>query len=260
MNRNKKTPLKFILKTLLTHSQQNILVKIRAHFIAIRDILFSGDFKKKPKLITKSYSQVGQESFVAYINNFKQNGYFVEIGAGSPVQNSNTHYLNTQLGWNGISIDINSEYEIEFMKFRTNDFISADATEINYESILNKHKFPNFIDYLQVDINPAENSLKALKKIPFNKFKFRAITYEHDSYVNEYHNDLKAEARELLLSNGYTLVAKDVSVSGYAFEDWWIHRELLDNEHLIAFWKSGKNGLSLFSRTSQLRKIISDVF
>ncbi len=49
-----------------------------------------------------SYSQLGQDLEVIKSYNYKENGFFIEIGANDGIYFSNTHLLETQYKWNGI--------------------------------------------------------------------------------------------------------------------------------------------------------------
>ena len=44
--------------------------------------------------------------------------------------------------------------------------------EIDYKKLFEDNNMPIDIDYLQIDIEPAHNTLECLKKIPFNKYNF----------------------------------------------------------------------------------------
>ena len=90
----------------------------------------------------------------------------------------------------------------------------------------------NIIDYLQLDIEPSKNTFEALLLIPFNKYKFRVITYEHDHYV-DMSKIYREKSRRYLESVGYTLVFNDISPhSDCTFEDWWVNKDLIDAEVL----------------------------
>jgi hypothetical protein len=100
---------------------------------------------------------------------------------------------------------------------------------VNYEKLLTKY-FPgqNNIDYLQLDIEPPKNTYEALLSIPFDKYKFAVITYEHDDYI-DISRSYKQKSREYLQSLGYILVVNDVSPDqNSSFEDWWAHPDLVD--------------------------------
>ena len=49
-----------------------------------------------------SKSQLRQDLFVLSETNFKRNGYFVEFGAASGFQLSNTYLLEQNFSWSGI--------------------------------------------------------------------------------------------------------------------------------------------------------------
>jgi|688.fasta_scaffold1190626_1 hypothetical protein len=51
---------------------------------------------KKPRLLKRSNSQAGQESFVCFYNGYKSDGTYVEIGSGDPISGNNTYLLETR--------------------------------------------------------------------------------------------------------------------------------------------------------------------
>ena len=57
-----------------------------------------------------------------------------------------------------------------------------DATTVDYKAIFEENNFPNQIDYLQVDIEPAQQTLNALLQLPHDDYRFSVITYETDVY------------------------------------------------------------------------------
>jgi FkbM family methyltransferase len=60
--------------------------------------------KNKGKKI-KTYSQIGQDTWLlSYLNN-KRNGFFVEAGAGDGIRLSNTYLLEQDYGWTGICVE-----------------------------------------------------------------------------------------------------------------------------------------------------------
>lgn len=64
--------------------------------------------KSKAKLIELSkltQSFCGVDLFVAYKSNFKNDGYFVEFGAGDGIKASNTYILEKGLNWKGLLIE-----------------------------------------------------------------------------------------------------------------------------------------------------------
>ncbi len=53
-------------------------------------------------LAAQSHSQLFQELWALWMSGGKRDGYFVEFGASSGVKLSNTWFLETAMGWNGI--------------------------------------------------------------------------------------------------------------------------------------------------------------
>ena len=188
--------------------------------------------------IKKNYSQIYQDIFVLIITNGKENGTYLEIGSGDPIYGNNTYLLEKDFKWKGLSIDINNFYKNKFIEKRLNNFICENALNINYCELLlnNKEIFENnIIDYLQIDCDPCENSYEILLKIPFDKYQFKIITFEHD-YYNDKNQIIRQKSRDYLLNKGYQLIAGNISPNDFnnPFEDWWINPKLINiNENLI---------------------------
>lgn len=175
-------------------------------------------------------SQVYQDIFVLTMLNGKENGFYLEIGSADPIKGNNTFILESLFNWKGISIDYN-ETEIEkFIKVRKNKAICRNATTINYEALLSGINAPETIDYLQVDCDPPKVTYDTLLAIPFEKYKFAVITYEHDYYADarKIYRDL---SRKYLQSFGYVLVVNNIAADDKnSFEDWWVHPDLVEPE------------------------------
>jgi hypothetical protein len=76
------------------------------------------------------------------------------------------------------------------------------------ESILVEYDVPSEIGYMNLDIEGAE--YEVLRVFPFDKYKFKCISIEHNFEVEKRNNIFK-----LLVSKGYQLV-KTVHV-----DDWY---------------------------------------
>lgn len=190
-------------------------------------------FKNSNK-IERNYSQVYQDLFVLSMLDGKEKGTYVEIGASDPYYNSNTALLEKDFGWTGVSLEINEEEVNKFNLERSNKCILQDATTVNYEELFNNNGLTEVIDYLQVDVEPAEVTFNVLLSIPFDKYKFRVITYEHDYYLN-HPVDYKKLSRKFLEAQGYKMIVGDIAPdSNSTFEDWWVHPELVDSEIITA--------------------------
>jgi len=69
-----------------------------------------------------------------------------------------------------------------------------------------------------MDLEPPTVTLEVLKRIPFDVYTFRVITYEHDGYRNL---GTVEPSRKLLEKHGYIL---DKTVNNQ--EDWYITTDL----------------------------------
>lgn len=181
--------------------------------------------------IDKNYSQSMQDMFVLSMLNGKKYGRYLEIGSAEPFINNNTALLEKQFDWTGISIDINKSVVSQFKKERVNDVFCLDATQIDYAEFLKEKGFTEYFDYLQIDCDPPSISLKILKSIPFDKYKFATITFEHDFYIDP---TVKEESRKYLISKGYVLCVSDIAYNQInSYEDWWVHPDLVDVDILL---------------------------
>jgi hypothetical protein len=182
--------------------------------------------------IEKNNSQAYQDMFILSTLNGKREGTYLEIGSEDPVYKSNTYLLENKFDWKGISVEIDAPEVAKFRSQRKNPVICADATKINYTSLLSKAGFGNVIDYLQIDTEPSSTSFEALLSIPFDKYDFRVITFEHDHAV-DVTRTYREKSRRYLRSLGYKLVVPDIGPTDwYPFEDWWVKPELVDMERL----------------------------
>jgi hypothetical protein len=186
------------------------------------------------KDIENNYSQVYQDIFVLSMLNGKKDGTYLEIGASEPFHNSNTALLE-KLGWTGVGLEIDNNLIENYNKHRKNKALCKDALAVNYSSLISENFSSEVIDYLQLDIEPSKNTFEAMLAIPFDKYKFRVITYEHDYYV-DMTKSYRDKSRNYLSSMGYTLVVKDISPDNNSpFEDWWVNKELVDAKMLQKF-------------------------
>jgi hypothetical protein len=181
------------------------------------------------KLYSESNSQAGQESYVLNVLNEKRGGVYVEIGAFDAYRYSNTSLLENGFSWQGIAIEIDKKYTKKYNKARRNKCINADAITFNYRDLFAKRQYPSTIDYLQVDIEPAGNTLNALLALPHNSYQFRVITFEHDLYATPDNIQIKDCAHEFLKGLGYFRTVSNILNLGNAFEDWYVHPTHVDD-------------------------------
>lgn len=181
-------------------------------------------------------SHAAQDRFVLCVLGAEPNTY-LEIGAGHPTDISNTHLLEL-LGWRGLSVDNGAHRWRRWFKSapmrdrleklwsveRKNEFMLADATQLDYEALLSTRQYPARMGYLSLDID--DYTTQALARIDFLKRTFSVITAEH--CVCNGDNKQQQEQRTFFESEGYVLACADVCHAGQRFEDWWLSPEVFD--------------------------------
>lgn len=204
--------------------------------------LYSKDKHNKLKVkfagsetIEQNYAEAYQDMFVLTMHNGKKNGTYVEIGSGHPTYGNNSYLLEKDFDWRGVSLDISEEFVKEHNAERKHTCLLRDATTVNYDKFLTGLDLPTTIDYLQIDVDPADVSYKVLLSIPLEKYKFGVITFEHDHYADP-KSDVRTKSRKYLESYGYKLVAPNISPDdNRPYEDWYIHPELIDTSKIELF-------------------------
>ena len=192
--------------------------------------------------IQKSYAQSHQDLFALLVGKGKKNGFYLEIGSGDPELHSNTCLLEREFDWKGISIDLAFSPTQRFRAIRDNTCLQTDALNIDYSQLLSEQSAPKVIDYLQIDIDPPQSlSMDVLLKIPFEEYKFKAVTFEHNHYENQ---GIRERSREYLKSKNYKLVVSDISFyEDKSYEDWYVHASVpfsINNMDLSSEPKTGK--------------------
>jgi hypothetical protein len=167
-----------------------------------------------------SYGQAHQDLFALFMLDFKRNGTYLEIGGADPIEANNTYLLEHYFGWSGLSIDIDPQLVARFNAERQNRCLLGDATNFEFGPHLHEYARDGRIDYLSLDVDPADVTYRALRNLPMNTLRFSVITYEHDAYLSGPSYMLRS--RDYLAGLGYQRVVSNVSVRQRDFEDWWI--------------------------------------
>ena len=181
------------------------------------------------KIHENGKGQAGQDSFVLNVLNEKRNGWYVEVGSSDPVIYNNTYILETEYDWQGVGFEWDQGAADIYNSVRKNKCISADATQFDYLKYFKDNAFPKQIDYLQLDIEPAYQTLAALKQIPLTEYRFSVITYEHDLYADPANKEIKEHYIRILSSFGYKLLVENVNDGSpdRIFDDWWIDPQVI---------------------------------
>ena len=167
-----------------------------------------------------SQEWTAQDKFVAETLKFKKNGTFLDIGCHHYKNISNTYYLESELNWSGIGIDLQCHFEQGWIQNRPNSkFICTDAATLDYKQLLQKNNMPKVIDYLTVDIDPPVQTFKALLRLFETDYIFNVVTFETDYYREKNTRDI---SRQIFKERGYVFI-KEL----YNQDDFYIHSSIL---------------------------------
>ena len=203
--------------------------------------------------LSTSKSQNGQDLFALLINEFKYEGCFIEIGATNGVALSNTYLLENEFNWTGLLVEpakiwhkdlfVNrkcyistkcvlntSGDEVIFNETKKRSLSTIDSYSnnddwslsrvsgnkykvetITLNDLITEFKLPEVIDFLSIDTEGSE--LDILSSVNFSRYRFRAITCEHNFTSN------REKIYNLLTSNGYQRVHENLSLG----DDWYVY-------------------------------------
>lgn len=189
--------------------------------------------------IEQNYSQSLQDIFTLSVLNGKKNGTYLEIGGDDGININNTYLLESQYDWTGLAFEWLEPGWNCYVSKRKNPCLCEDATKADYAKLFVDYKFPKQIDFLQVDIEPAQQTLDSLKAIPHDDYRFSVICFETAIYLGQGMH-VQQEQIDLLQSLGYVMIAKNVSnVGNDPFEDWWVDPTAVDMERLAPYIEAG---------------------
>lgn len=174
--------------------------------------------------IQRNYTGVMHDMFVLSALNGKKDGTYVEIGGGLPFIGNNTWLLESEFNWRGISFDLDESKVNLYNSLRKNKCFRENACTVDIDRFLTENNLGPHIDYLQLDVDPAPQTLQALMNIPLDKYSFSIIQFEHEfcHNGNEYFGNT---AHEHLTSYGYKLAVKNLHD---ASEDWYYNPNTVD--------------------------------
>jgi hypothetical protein len=76
--------------------------------------------------------------------------------------------------------------------------------------------------------------------IPFDKFRFAVVTFEHDYYA-DLSKQIREKSRDFMKSKGYVLTIGNVSMNDDCpYEDWYVHPELVDMKNFTIIEEPNK--------------------
>lgn len=128
-----------------------------------RDLLATG----KPL-----YSHAKEELIIRDFFQDQRGGFFLDVGCGHPIQDSNTYYLEKHLGWSGIGVDALPEFARKWRRNRpTSKFFNFLVTDHAGTS-------EPFFRAELLDISAAEKPMRVLdgRPLKFEEIRVPTIT------------------------------------------------------------------------------------
>ena len=119
--------------------------RLAASALALALLLVAGCSRQHRDIVgteKKLYSQNDEELVIRDFFQDRRGGFFLDVGASQPVENSTTYYLEKHLGWSGIAIDALVDYQAawavtrprsEYLVYLVTDH--AGAMETFYKSM-----------------------------------------------------------------------------------------------------------------------------
>jgi FkbM family methyltransferase len=119
--------------------------RLAASALALVLLLVAGCSPERRDIVgteKKLYSQFDEELVIRDFFQDRRGGFFLDVGASQPVENSTTYYLEKHLGWSGIAIDALVDYQAawavtrprsEYLVYLVTDH--AGAMETFYKSV-----------------------------------------------------------------------------------------------------------------------------
>jgi FkbM family methyltransferase len=241
--------LKIVNLTVLNTSNYNSLKEYQKDIVKILEIP-NKKIKEIIKIMKVSKSELFQETYVLFKNNFKKKGYFVEFGAKDGIDFSNTLILEKKFNWKGILAEPAKIYHSKLKKNRPNANICTDCvyditnSKIDfYEtrdpqfSTIQKYKKSDahirikknvyqvktisLLDLLKkyqapkfidyLSIDTEGSEFEILNNFDFKAYQFKIITVEHN-FTNS-----RDKIYNLLIKNGY----KREFVGLSKWDDWY---------------------------------------
>lgn len=148
-----------------------------------------------------SYSQEGEDKVLARFFEYKNNGFYIDIGAHHPIRFSNT-YLFYKRGWRGINIDAMPGSMEAFREIRTED--------INLEiPIAFRREFLNYYIFNETALNTFSKE-EAEKKDGLRNYKV-IKTLQLEAFP-------LSEILDKYLPSGQHIDFMSIDVEGYDFE------------------------------------------
>ena len=126
-------PAIYLIGAFIYHKSRNTVVRLTSIVNGYRY------FSPKPSF-GPYFSQFGQDRALESLGLLVNGGVFVEVGSNHPMNNSNSYYLESKLGYSGISVDPIDYSELYRQHRPKTEFINAAIDSTRSSVILNLAK------------------------------------------------------------------------------------------------------------------------
>lgn len=211
----------------------------------------------------KDEAGCGQGWLVSSLLGCKKDGYYIDLGAATATNGSNTLMLERDFNWQGICFEANPASWDGLKKRRCNlveaaigsptdtqvtmslelghdggivcptcdtTQVQAGRTELRtiaLADILQKLGAPSTIDFFSLDVEGAESMI--VDGFPWDKYRFTVLMVERP----------KPDLRKTLQSHGYHYLRQNCNC-GMGFGDQtWIHESMPGLQHVLETFKNG---------------------
>jgi len=201
-------------------------------------------------LVQRSSGEFFQDLWALWEAGGKREGFFVEFGAASGKEKSNTYFLEKAMDWKGIVAEPNPNFVASVRKHRScivsdkcvysisgeriaflatrvgelsriasidpqdghkrNGHTIVEVETISLDDLLIEGRAPRDIDFLSIDTEGSEYAI--LSHFDFDSWNIRAVAVEHN------HTKMRESILELLTRHGYR--RKWVEMSNC--DDWYV--------------------------------------
>jgi FkbM family methyltransferase len=119
------------------------------------------------------YSHNKEELIIRDFFGDRRDGFFLDVGCATPIDNSNTYYLERHLAWSGIGVDALPDYGPAWQKHRPRSKFFALLVSDRSDAVLSFYRADN-----APDISSTRKGMKgpAGREIPLTELKVPTIT------------------------------------------------------------------------------------
>jgi FkbM family methyltransferase len=159
---------------------------------------------------TITYSQSGEDIILRNIFNFKENGFFIDVGAYNPIILSNTYYFYSIKNWSGINFDACPGSMDLFHQIRSSDInieaaISDEESELTYYYIDKFSSMNSFSKEFLLNNNAYD---KVTKEIPIKTERLETLLDKHliiNKKIDFMSVDVEGKDLSVLRSNNWEI-------------------------------------------------------